>query len=100
MAESNTPDGRGPMPGQDETPVGEILAAAERARAVSASLQVYGAPTRERVVAVYVEQPSTAWQRIFVDPYQPGCWGSSYGAGEVHGISWMPSFQGDYHIAA
>ena len=77
-----------PAPGQDEyRPVGEILAAAERAAAPGSRItQVYGAPTRERVVAVYVEQPSTAWQRIFVDPYRPVTGVRSYGAGE-----WVPT---------
>ncbi|MFO0731957.1 MAG: hypothetical protein U0361_13420 [Nitrospiraceae bacterium] len=72
------------------------MAAAERAAAPGSRItQVYGAPTRERVVAVYVEQPSTAWQRIFVDPYRARVTGvRSYGAGSgSHGISWMPSFR-------
>ena len=79
-----------PAPGPDEyRPVGEILAAAERAAAPGSRItQVYGAPTRERVVAVYVEQPSTAWQRIFVDPYQARVTGvRSYAAGE-----WVPRY--------
>lgn len=61
-----------PPPGQDVyRPLGDILAAATQAGAPGSRVtQVYGATTRERVFAVYVEHPSNAWQRIFVDPYR------------------------------
>lgn len=70
-------------------PVGDILAAAKQAAAPGSRVtQVYGAPTRERVFAVYAEQPSKAWQRIFVDPYRAQVTGvRSYGADE-----WVPGY--------
>ncbi|MBX3121021.1 MAG: PepSY domain-containing protein, partial [Fimbriimonadaceae bacterium] len=71
-----------PAEGQSShRPIGEILAAAERAAAPGSRItQVYGATTRERVMAVYMEQPSKAWQRIFVDPYRARVTGvRSYG---------------------
>lgn len=68
-------------------PLGEILAAAEQAAPGSHVTQLYGAPTRERVVAIYVEHPSKAWARIFVDPYRAQVTGlRGYGAAE-----WVPS---------
>ena len=79
-----------PPPGQDAyRPVGDILAAAKQAAAPGSRItQVYGATTRERVLAVYAEQPSKAWQRIFVDPYRARVTGvRSYGADE-----WMPDY--------
>lgn len=78
-----------PPPGQDTyRPLGELLAAAlQEAPPGSRVTQFYGAPTRERVVAVYVEHPSKAWARIFVDPYRAKVTGvRSYGANE-----WVPS---------
>ena len=78
-----------PPPRQDAyRPLGEMLAAALRkAPPDSRVTQLYGAPTRERVVAVYVEYPSKAWARIFVDPYRATVTGvRSYGADE-----WVPS---------
>lgn len=70
-------------------PVGEILAAAEQAAAPGSRItQVYGATTPTRVMAVYMEQPSKAWQRMFVDPYRARVTGvRSYGADE-----WLPSY--------
>lgn len=79
-----------PPPGQDAyRPVGDILAAAKQAAAPGSRItQVYGASARERVLAVYVEQPSKAWQRIFVDPYRAQVTGvRSYGADE-----WVPKY--------
>ncbi|SPP63722.1 PepSY-associated TM helix domain-containing protein [Nitrospira lenta] len=78
-----------PPPGQDASrPLGELLAAALQAAPPDSRVtQFYGAPTRERVVAVYVEQPSKAWARIFVDPYRARVTGvRPYGANE-----WVPS---------
>lgn len=78
-----------PPPGQDTyRPLGEMLVAALREAPPSSRVtQLYGAPTRERVVAVYVEQPSKAWARIFVDPYRARVTGvRAYGAAE-----WVPS---------
>ncbi len=68
--------------------LGEMLAAAlQKAPPGSRVTQVYGALTRERVVAIYVEHPSKAWARIFVDPYRARVTGvRSYGANE-----WVPS---------
>lgn len=79
-----------PADGQSSyRPIGEILAAAEQAAAPGSRItQVYGATTRERVMAVYMEQPSKAWQRIFVDPYRARVTGvRSYGADE-----WIPHY--------
>lgn len=79
-----------PPPGQDAyRPVGDILAAAKQAAVPGSRItQVYGAPTRERVFAVYVEHPSRAWARIFVDPYRALVTGvRSYGADE-----WVPGY--------
>lgn len=79
-----------PPPGQDAyRPVGDILAAAKQAAAPGSRVtQVYGASTSERVFAVYAEQPSKAWQRIFVDPYRAQVTGvRSYGADE-----WVPGY--------
>lgn len=79
-----------PPPGQDAyRPVGDILAAAKQAAVPGSRItQVYGAPTRERVFAVYVEHPSRAWQRIFVDPYRALVTGvRSYGVDE-----WVPGY--------
>ena len=78
-----------PPLGQDAyRPLGEMLAAVEQAAAPGSRVtQIYGAPTRGRVVAVYVEQPSKSWQRIFVDPYRARVTGvRSYSANE-----WVPS---------
>lgn len=78
-----------PPLGQDAyRPLGEMLAAALQAALPGSRItQVYGAPIRERVVAVYVEHPSKAWARIFVDPYRAKVIGlRSYGAAE-----WVPS---------
>lgn len=78
-----------PPLGQDAyRPLGEMLAAALQAALPGSRItQVYGAPTRERVVAVYVEHPSKAWARIFVDPYRAKVTGlRGYGAAE-----WVPS---------
>ncbi|ULA64134.1 MAG: conserved membrane protein of unknown function [Nitrospira sp.] len=81
---------RVPSPGQDgHRPLGEMLAAAMQAAAPGSRVtQVYGATARERVFAVYVEQPSKAWQRIFIDPYRASVTGvRSYGADE-----WVPEY--------
>lgn len=78
-----------PPSGQDAyRPLDELLAAAlQEAPPGSRVTQLYGAPTRERVVAVYVEHPSKAWARIFVDPYRARVTGvRSYGGDE-----WVPS---------
>lgn len=78
-----------PPPGQDTyRPLGELLAVAlQEAPPGSRVTQLYGAPTHERVMAVYVEHPSKAWARIFVDPYRAKVTGlRSYGANE-----WVPS---------
>lgn len=79
-----------PSPGQDGyRPIGEILAAAEQAAAPGSRItQVYGSTKPERVMAVYMEQPSKAWQRIFVDPYRARVTGvRSYGPDE-----WVPKY--------
>lgn len=79
-----------PAAGQDGyRPIGEILAAAQQAAAPESRItQVYGAMTRERVMAVYMEQPSKDWQRIFVDPYRARVTGvRSYGPDE-----WVPNY--------
>ena len=70
-------------------PIGEILAAAEQAAAPGSRItQVYGATKPERVMAVYMEEPSKAWQRIFVDPYRARVTGvRSYGPDE-----WVPKY--------
>lgn len=78
-----------PASGEGYRPVGEMLAAAEQAAAPGSRItQVYGATTPTRAMAVYMEQPSNAWQRIFVDPYRAGVTGvRSYGADE-----WLPHY--------
>jgi uncharacterized iron-regulated membrane protein len=70
-------------------PIGEILRAAEQAAPPGSRItQVYGATKRERVMAVYMEQPSKAWQRTFVDPYRARVTGvRSYGPDE-----WVPHY--------
>lgn len=78
-----------PPSGQDAyRPLGEMLAAALQAAPPGSRItQLYGAPTRERVVAIYVEYPSKAWARVFVDPYRARVMGvRAYGAAE-----WVPS---------
>lgn len=68
-------------------PLGEILAAAEQAAPGSHVTQMYGRGTHDGVFAVYAEQASTAWARIFVDPYRAQVTGvRQYGANE-----WVPS---------
>lgn len=69
-------------------PLGEILAAAEQAAPPGSRVtQIYGPGHSEGVMAVYVEQPSKAWARIFVDPYRARVTGMrGYGANE-----WVPS---------
>ncbi len=70
-------------------PLGEMLAAAEQAALPGSRVtQIYGAPTPERVWAIYMEHPTKAWQRIFVDPYQARVTGlRTYGADE-----WVPRY--------
>lgn len=69
-------------------PLEDILAAAEQAAPPGSRVtQVYGPGNADGVFAVYVEQPSKAWARIFVDPYRARVTGvRAYGAAE-----WMPS---------
>jgi len=68
-------------------PLGEILAAAEQVAPGSRVTQVYGPGSHEGVFAVYADQPTKAWARIFVDPYRARVTGvRSYGADE-----WVPS---------
>ncbi len=79
-----------PPAGHDrQKPLGELLAVAERAALPGSRVtQLYGAPAPERAVAVYMEHPSKAWQRIFVDPYQARVTGlRTYGADE-----WVPHY--------
>mgnify|MGYP001198620441 CR=1 FL=1 len=67
--------------------LGEILAAALQAAPGSRVTQIYGPGSSEGVFAVYADQPSKAWARIFVDPYRARVTGlRSYGANE-----WVPS---------
>ncbi len=79
-----------PADGQNSyRPISEILAAAEQAAAPGSRItQVYGSTKPERVMAVYMEQPSKAWQRIFVDPYRARVTGvRRYGPDE-----WIPHY--------
>ena len=64
---------------------GEILAAAERAALPeSAITQVYAPAGSQGVAAVYLQHPSKAWQRVYVDPYRAVVTGiRTYGAGEL-----------------
>lgn len=67
--------------------LGEILAAALQAAPGNRVTQIYGPGSSEGVFAVYADQPSKAWARIFVDPYRARVTGlRSYGANE-----WVPS---------
>lgn len=78
-----------PPSGQESCqPIGKLVAAAVQASPPGSRVtQLYGASTRERVMAVYVEYPSRAWARVFVDPYRARVTGvRSYGANE-----WVPS---------
>ena len=78
-----------PPPGQEAyRPLGEMLAAALQASPYgSRVIQIYGPESTEGVFAVYAEQPSKAWARIFVDPYRARVTGvRAYGAAE-----WVPS---------
>ncbi|MDO9117075.1 MAG: PepSY-associated TM helix domain-containing protein [Nitrospira sp.] len=69
-------------------PIEELLAAAVQAAPPgSRVIQIYGPGSTEGVFAVYAEQPSKAWARIFVDPYRARVTGvRAYGAAE-----WVPS---------
>lgn len=68
-------------------PVGDLLSAAEQAAPGGHVTQVYGPSSDGGVLAVYVEEPSKAWARIFVDPYRAQVTGlRRYGAQE-----WVPA---------
>ncbi len=69
-------------------PIEELLAAAVQAAPPGSRVtQIYGPGSTEGVFAVYAEQPSKAWARIFVDPYRARVTGvRAYGAAE-----WVPS---------
>lgn len=79
-----------PDPEQESVrPLHEILAAAERvATPGSRMAQLYGPRNVAGVYAIYTEQPSKAWQRIYVDPYRAKVTGvRSYAAYE-----WVPNY--------
>mgnify|MGYP001316449609 CR=1 FL=1 len=79
-----------PDPGQESVrPLHEILAAAEQAATPGSRMaQLYGPRNAASVYAIYTEQPSKAWQRIYVDPYRARVTGvRSYAAHE-----WVPNY--------
>ena len=69
-------------------PIEELLAAAVQAAPPgSRATQVYGPEHHEGVFAVYTEEPSKAWARVFVDPYRAQVTGvRPYGVNQ-----WVPS---------
>lgn len=66
-------------------PLTDILAAAQQAGLRGSEVtQVYAPSSLERVAAVYLQHPSKAWQRVFVDPYRATVTGvRTYGAGKL-----------------
>jgi len=74
-----------PGAGGNYRPWGEILAAAERAALRESSItQVYAPAGSQGVAAVYLQHPSKAWQRVYVDPYRAVVTGiRTYGADEL-----------------
>ncbi len=67
--------------------VEDILAAAEQAAPGSRATQIYGPEHHEGVFAVYAEEPSKAWARVFVNPYRAQVTGvRPYGVNQ-----WVPS---------
>lgn len=52
-------------------PIGELVAAAERAaRPGSHVTYLFGAPHARAVAMIYFEAPSKDWQQVYVDPYR------------------------------
>lgn len=74
-------------------PLHKIFHAAEQAAAPSSKITTLYAPRNsEGVFAVYADQESGNWQRIFVDPYRAQVTGvRSYGADE-----WVPDYLMDF----